>query len=84
MERFWLGYNGLALAFADITAVLVYTTALDGRIKHAYGSVPSGVCTVVVSVDGEYWPSRWPIDAVRRRWADWRGRHGTAPPPVLQ
>jgi hypothetical protein len=72
MNTLWLGYDGLDLPFGEIAAVLLYHPALDGRIIHAYGSVPRGVMAVVVTAEGAYVPSRLPVELLRRRWAAWR------------
>lgn len=73
MELLWLGYDGLAVPYADVVAVLRYQPALDTRIVHAYGRVPAGVRAVVVTGGDRYWPSRWDVIWLRRRLADWRG-----------
>lgn len=75
MNTCWLGYNGLALPYAEIAAVLFYRSVLDARIVRAYGYVPGGVRSVVVTADGEYLPARWTADQLRRRWVYWRDRH---------
>jgi cytochrome c biogenesis factor len=69
----WLGYDGLAVPYSDVIAVLLYQPALDARIARAYGRVPPGVRAVVVTGADGYWPSRWDADWLRRRLADWRG-----------
>ncbi|NJN15359.1 MAG: hypothetical protein HC822_03210 [Oscillochloris sp.] len=72
METIWLGYDGLALPFAQISVVLIYRPALDAYIVQTYGSVPRGVRSVVITADGIYWPARVPPEQLRRRWAAWR------------
>jgi hypothetical protein len=72
MEWLWLGYDGLSVRYTDVVAVLFYRPALDARIIRAYGRVPENVCAVVVTSDGSFWPSRWRVDQLRRRWARWR------------
>jgi hypothetical protein len=72
MDMLWLGYDGLDLPFGEIAAVLLYHPALDGRIVHAYGSVPRGVRSVVVTASGAYVPARLAPELLRRRWALWR------------
>lgn len=72
MDTLWLGYDELALPFREIAAVLLYQPALDGRILHAYGSVPRGVRSVVVTAAGAYLPARLSADQLRQRWAAWR------------
>jgi cytochrome c biogenesis factor len=78
MDLLWLGYDGLAVPYTDVVAVLLYQPALDARIARSYGSVPLGVRAVVVTGGDVYWPSRWEAEWLRRRLADWRG----APPPL--
>lgn len=73
MDTLWLGYDGLDLPFREITAVLLYQPALDGRIEETYGRVPRGVAAVVVTEAGRYLPARYSAEILRRRWADWRG-----------
>jgi hypothetical protein len=72
MDTLWLGYDGLALPFREISAVLLYQPALDSRIVQTYGRVPRGVAAVVVTDAGAYLPARYPAELLRRRWADWR------------
>jgi hypothetical protein len=72
MDTLWLGYDDLDLPFREIAAVLLYQPALDGRILHAYGRVPRGVRSVVVTAGGAYLPARLPAEQLRRRWAAWR------------
>jgi hypothetical protein len=73
MDLLWLGYDGLAVPYTDVVAVLLYQPALDARISQTYGAVPSGVRAVVVTGGELYWPSRWDVAWLRRRIADWRG-----------
>jgi hypothetical protein len=83
VEMLWLGYNGLTVPYRSVVAVLFYRSVLDPRIERAYGMVPGGVRSVVVTSDGDYFPARWRVSHVRQRWAYWRMRQdGT--PPVLQ
>jgi hypothetical protein len=83
VETLWLGYNGLTVPYRSVVAVLFYRSVLDPRIERAYGMVPGGVRSVVVTSDGDYFPARWRVSHVRQRWAHWRMRQdGT--PPVLQ
>lgn len=74
MELLWLGYDGLAVRYADIVAVLFYRAALDGRIQTAFGRVPENIRAVVVTSDGAYWPSSWQVDQLRQRLALWRAQ----------
>ncbi|HWQ13072.1 MAG TPA: hypothetical protein VNL77_09740 [Roseiflexaceae bacterium] len=73
MDLLWLGYDGLAVPYADVVAVLLYQPALDARIVEAYGHVPDGVRAVVVTGGDRYWPARWEAAWLRRRMAEWRG-----------
>lgn len=77
MDLLWLGYDGLAVAYTDVVAVLLYQPALDARIARAYGRVPPGVRAVVVTAGDAYFPSRWDPEWLRRRLADRR----RVPPP---
>jgi nucleoside phosphorylase len=77
MNLLWLGYDGLAVPYNDVVAVLLYQPALDARIVHTYGHVPPGIRAVVVVTGDRYWPSRWEAEWLRRRLVEWRG---TAPP----
>jgi hypothetical protein len=72
MDLLWLGYDGLAVRYVDVVAVLFYRPDLDGRIVQDYGRVPTNVRAVVVTSDGVFWPSSWRADQLRRRWARWR------------
>lgn len=72
MKKLWLGYEDLTLPFHEIAAVLLYQPAYDERIFLAYGSVPRGVRSVIVTAAGAYLPARLPAEQLRRRWAAWR------------
>lgn len=72
MDTLWLGYDGLDLPLSEICAILRYQPALDARIMQAYGMVPLGVRTVVVTTAGLYLPARWEAQQIRQRWAAWR------------
>jgi hypothetical protein len=72
MDLLWLGYNGLSVRYADVSAVLFYRPTLDARIVHAYGHVPSNIRSVVVTSDGMFLPSSWRAEQLRRRWSRWR------------
>ncbi|MCU0490969.1 MAG: hypothetical protein MUD01_05255 [Chloroflexaceae bacterium] len=72
MDTLWLGYDGLALPFTEISAILLYQPALNQRIQRAYGAVPQGVQAVIVTSSGDYLPARWNADQLRQRWAMWR------------
>jgi hypothetical protein len=78
MDLLWLGYDGLAVRYVDVVAVLFYRPDLDGRIIRGYGRVPTNVRAVVVTSDGVFWPSSWRADQLRRRWARWRRRRVTS------
>jgi cytochrome c biogenesis factor len=71
MNLLWLGYDGLAVPYADVVAVLLYQPALDARIASTYGHVPPGIRAVVVAGD-HYWPSRWDAEWLRQRLTEWR------------
>jgi hypothetical protein len=72
MDLLWLGYDGLSVRYADVSAVLFYRPNLDARIARAYGHVPTNIRSVVVTSDGMFWPSSWRAEHLRRRWARWR------------
>lgn len=76
----WLGYAGLSLHYTTIRAVLIYQPQLNQRIHADYGSVPSGIHTVVVTDQGCYLPSRWRPEQIRSRWARWRASLSPEPP----
>jgi hypothetical protein len=65
------------LPFAEIVAVMRYQAALDGRVKASFGSIPGGIEAVVVTASGAYFPARWRVEHLRRRWAFWRQLHGS-------
>ncbi|WP_029214606.1 hypothetical protein [Kallotenue papyrolyticum] len=64
----WLGYSGLSVAAAEISAVLRYQPLWDRRIAHNYGSLPAGIRSVVLLKDGRVLPSRRTMDDLRRQW----------------
>ena len=74
MDTLWLGYNGLAIPYTDVVAVLIYGTALDGVLVRSYGFVPPGIQAVVLTATGDYLPARWTPYQLRTRWAGWRDR----------
>lgn len=74
MDRLWLGYSGLNIPYDEVVAILFYRSALDTQIVRAYGSVPTGVCSVVVTTRGQYLPARWQTEQLRQRWTRWRLR----------
>ena len=73
MDLLWLGYDGLSIRYVDVVAVLLYRPSLDARILSAYGRVPANIRAVVITKDGAFWPSSWPVEQLRLRWANWRG-----------
>lgn len=83
VDTLWLGYNGLNIPYRSVVAVLLYRSVFDARIKRAYGVVPVGVRSVIVTTEGDYLPTRWRVEHLRQRWARWRMRQGGTP-PVLQ
>jgi hypothetical protein len=68
----WLGYDGLLVPLASITAVLAYQPAWDRRIIHAYGSVPPDVRAVVLLDDGRALPARRALNDLHARWTEWQ------------
>lgn len=84
MDTLWLGYDGLTIPYREVSAVLFYQSALDMRVVQSYGSVPVGVCSVVVTAGGNYLPARWHAEHLREQWARWRMQQGGTSTPVLQ
>jgi hypothetical protein len=76
MDLLWLGYDDLAVHYADIVAVLFYRPDLDAHIVGDYGRVPANVRAVVVTSDGLFWPSSWRAEQIRRSWSRWRDGRG--------
>jgi hypothetical protein len=72
MDELWLGYDNLCVPCADVVALLVYRSALDRRILHAFGYIPTNIRTVVVLADGRYLPSSWRPEQLRSRMTGWR------------
>lgn len=72
MELLWLGYDGLSLPYAHVSAVLFYRPALADRVRDSYGRVPANIRAVVVTQGGEYYPSSWTVQHLRSRLARWR------------
>ncbi len=72
MDRLWLGYHGLHIPYDEVVAILFYRSVLDTQIVRTYGRVPTGVCSVVVTVCGQYLPARWHTEQLRQRWTRWR------------
>ena len=71
MELLWLGYNGLTVRCADVTAVLFYHPVLNPRIIKSYGRVPVNVQAIVVLSDGTFLPSSWSVEHLRQRLVQW-------------
>ena len=71
----WLGYSGLSVDCAAISAVLLYQPAWDRRIVQAYGQLPAGVRSVVLLDDGRVLPARRPIEDIRHQLAVWHAEH---------
>jgi hypothetical protein len=76
MDVLWLGYDGLSVRYVDVVAVLLYRPSLDTRILSGYGRVPANIRAVVITHDGTFWPSSWPVEQLRQRWASWRDARG--------
>lgn len=72
MDLLWLGYDGLSLPYAHVSAVLVYQPALAERVVDSYGRVPANIRAVVVTEDGDYFPSSWTVQHLRSRLSRWR------------
>jgi hypothetical protein len=72
MDLLWLGYDGLAVHYADIVAVLFYRPDLDARLVRDFGGVPANIRAVVVTSGGIFLPSSWHAEQIRRHWARWR------------
>lgn len=77
----WLGYSGLSVAAAEISAVLRYQPLWDRRIAHSYGSLPAGIRSIVLLRDGRVLPARRSVHDLRRQWQSLRAERqhsGTA------
>lgn len=72
MDILWLGYDGVSVRFADVAAVLRYHPSLNARIIDTHGRVPPTIRAVVVTESGQFLPSSWPAEQLRRRWSNWR------------
>ena len=70
-DQMWLGYSGLAVNCAMVTAVVVYQPVWDRRILQSYGSLPAGVRCVVLLEDGQALPAQRPIEDLRRQLTAW-------------
>ncbi len=71
-DTLWLGYSGLVVECAAISAIVRYQQAWDRRIIQSYGTLPAGVCCVVLLEDGRALPAQRPAEDVRRQWAAWQ------------
>ena len=68
----WLGYPDLSAPCAAITAIVHYQQAWDRRIIQSYGTVPPGVCCVVLLEDGSALPARRSVDDLHSQWTTWQ------------
>ena len=73
MDLLWLGYNGLTVRCADVTAVLFYHPVLNARIIKSYGRIPANVQAIVVMSDGTFFPSSWSVEHLRQHLTRWYG-----------
>ena len=73
-QELWLGYDGLVVPFALISALLVYQPAWERRITHDYGWAPADARAVVLLTDGRVLPSRRALAEIHARWTDWQAR----------
>lgn len=76
MNSLWLGYDGLSVPIDDVVVVLLYRPELDSRILSSYGRVPENVRSVVVTGDGDFFPSSWGAEQLRTRLSRWRAGAG--------
>ncbi len=72
-ETLWLGYSGLVVECAAVSAVINYQSVWDRRIIQSYGRLPAGVCCVVLLEDGRALPAQRSTDDLRRQWNAWLG-----------
>ena len=72
-REMWLGYSGLVVDCAAISALVLYQQAWDRRIVQSYGTLPAGVRCVVLLQDGRALPAQRPIDDLRRQLIAWQG-----------
>lgn len=68
----WLGYDGLLVPFAEISALLVYQPVWDRRIIAAYGNVPNDARAIVLLRDGRALPARRALSDLQARWSEWQ------------
>lgn len=78
-DTLWLGYDGLNVELAAISALLAYQPAWDRRIAHSYGSVPAGIGAVVLLRDGRVLPARRSLEDLRARWTTALGANTDSP-----
>lgn len=72
MDQLWLGYDGLTVECAQVSAVLLYQPALASKVLRSYGRIPANIRAVVVTGDGAYLPSSWTAQQLRVRLTRWR------------
>ena len=70
-DTVWLGYSGLVVDCAAISAIVQYQQAWDRRIIQSYGKLPEGVRCVVLLEDGRALPAQRSTDDVRQQWNRW-------------
>ena len=74
-DELWLGYAGLTVDCAAVSAIVLYRQAWDRRIVQAYGMLPAGIRCVVLLEDGRALPAQRSIDDLRRQLAAWQRQH---------
>lgn len=67
-REIWLGYPGLSVTAAEISAVLRYQPLWERRLASSYGRVPPGVRAIVLLKDGRVLPARRALDDLRQQW----------------
>ena len=73
-DQLWLGYSGLTVDCAAVSAVVLYRQAWDRRIIQSYGTLPAGVRCVVLLEDGQALPAQRPIEDLRRQLTTWQAQ----------
>ncbi len=68
----WLGYGGLSVPPASVSALVRYEPGWDRRIVQSYGSVPPYVEAVVLLRDGRALPAQRPVADLRRQLQQWQ------------
>ena len=71
----WLGYSGLTVDCAAVSAIVLYGQAWDRRIVQAYGTLPTGIRCVVLLEDGRALPAQRSIEDLRFQLAAWQTQH---------